>query len=143
VVALLAWTAFVWVGRIRNALADPALDDGGRTGPILLSLSFLVPAAAVAVLLARSWRGGGSSALRAAVLALAGWSVAVWVVRVADIALAGDHEVGFVVVHAVLGVGSILLAVLAARCVTARPRSVDAIARRGCDAGRRPEASSG
>ena len=45
----LLWTLFVWGGRIRNALGDPELDDGGRTGPLLLSVSFVVPSVVLVV----------------------------------------------------------------------------------------------
>lgn len=116
-VAFLAWTAFVWVGRIRNAVADAALDDGGRSGPILLSASFLVLALVVATLLvpvARRRAGAAAaSAFLVALGALAGWTTVVWVVRVADIAFAGDHDLPFVVVHSVLGAVSVALAALA------------------------------
>ncbi len=118
-VSLLAWTLFVWVGRVRNALADPDLSGADRVGPLLLSVSFVVPAVVLAVVLvssARRARGVGR-VLRAGVLALAGWTCGVWVVRMADIAFGGDWEVGFVAVHAVLAVVSIALAALAARAV--------------------------
>jgi hypothetical protein len=49
-----------------------------------------------------------------AVLALAGWTVGVWVVRDVGI-LTGDHGVGFKVVHTVLAVVSIALSVFAWR----------------------------
>ncbi len=121
VAVFLAWTGFVWVGRIRNALGDAALDDGGRTGPLLLALSFVVPAVVVAVLLVLAVRSGGAPAavarLRVGVVALAVWTTGVWIVRAGDIVLGGDHEVGFVVVHVVLAVVSIALATLAARSV--------------------------
>lgn len=50
--------------------------------------------------------------LLAAVGALAGFTTAVWVVRAIDIA-AGDHSIGFIVVHVVLALVSIALAVAA------------------------------
>lgn len=121
VALLVAWTLFVWVGRIRNAMNDPALDNGGRTGPLLLAMSFVIPALVLAVLavLARPSAGGDHMAargrLRAGVLALAAWTTVVWVVRMADIAFGGDHAIGFIVVHSVLGIISIALAVLAVR----------------------------
>lgn len=114
--ALVAWTLFVWVGRIRNALADP--DPAGAT--MLLSLSLAVPAVLVGVALVVSWRRGAGWGRATAVglAALGVWTIAVWLVRAADIALGGDWGVGFVVVHLVLAVVSIGLAVptvLAAR----------------------------
>lgn len=115
------WTLFVWVGRIRNALTDPALAGGGRTGPLVLASSFVVPAVGVGVLayLARPSHVGQSRAarsrLRTGVLVLAAWTTVVWIVRVADIAFGGDRSGGFIVVHSVLGVVSIGLAVLVVR----------------------------
>jgi hypothetical protein len=54
------------------------------------------------------WRGSARARL-VAVGALAGWTVAVWVVR--DIRIvAADHDLGFTLVHVVLGVVSIILA---------------------------------
>ena len=56
-----------------------------------------------------------------AVGALAAWTVAVWVVR--DIRIvAADHDVGFTVVHVVLGVVSIVLAAWAWREATRTAR---------------------
>jgi hypothetical protein len=115
------WTLFVWLGRIRNAMNDPALADGGRVGPVLLALSFVVPALVLGVLavLARPGAGwddhGTRSRLRAGVLVLAAWTTVVWMVRMADIAFGGDHPAGFIAVHCVLGVLSIGLAILAVR----------------------------
>lgn len=101
--ALALFTLFVWGVRIRNAV--------GELGPTLLAITFV--ALAVAVLLTKAGRS--------ATLALAGWTVAVWVVRLVDIALLSDHEAAFVVVHAVLALVSISLAVLAARPLLAGP----------------------
>ena len=95
--ALAAVTLLVWGVRIRNA--------AGEVGPTLLSLTFV--ALAVWALASR--------ASRPPVLALAGWTVAVWAVRIVDIALLSDHEAAFVAVHAVLAVASISLSVLAVR----------------------------
>ena len=120
VVLLLAWSLFVWVGRVRNALGDPELSGSERVGPLLLATSFVVPSVVLAIVLlasARRSRGVGP-VLRYGVLALAAWTCGVWVVRMIDIAFGGDWEVAFVVVHAVLAVVSVVLAVLAARAVS-------------------------
>lgn len=93
---LALWSLFVWGVRIRNA------DD---VGPILLSLSFVVLAAAV--LATRGHRGP--------TLALAGWTAAVWAVRLVDILLLSDHGAAFKAVHAALGAASIALAAVAWR----------------------------
>ena len=81
---LVGWTLFVWTTRIFNVWGDADLGTGEKLGRTGLALSFTL-------------------------LALAAWTVAVWVVR--DIRIvAADHDVGFTVVHVVLGVVSIVLA---------------------------------
>jgi peptidoglycan/LPS O-acetylase OafA/YrhL len=109
-VALVAWTFFVWTTRIFNIWGDDALDTGEKWGRTLLALSFTVLAVAVVVALVR----GAAGPLRWSVGALVAWSVAVWAVRDVRI-VAADHEIGFKVVHVVLGVVSIVLAALAWR----------------------------
>lgn len=108
-VALVAWTLLVWTTRISNIWSDEALSDGEKWGRTGLALSFTVLAVGVAVAL---WRR--ATWLRPAVVALAGWTVAVWVVRSVGIAT-GDHDVAFVVVHLVLAVVSMGLAGAAVR----------------------------
>jgi hypothetical protein len=108
-VALVVWTFFVWTTRIGNIWRDADLDTSGKVGRTALALSFTVLAAAVVVALWRRARWTGK-----AVLALAGWTTAVWVVRDASILFA-DHDLGFKVVHTVLAVVSIALSVLAWR----------------------------
>ena len=107
-VALSLWTLFVWATRIRNAVGD----DAGL-GPIVLSLVFIALAVATlaAVVTGRLERR--------LLLAFAGWTTVVWVVRVFDIAVLSDHGAAFVIVHAGLGVVSVGLAALAVRAVTA------------------------
>jgi hypothetical protein len=108
--ALVAWTFFVWTTRIGNIWRDDALDVGDKIGRTGLAASFTVLALAVAVAL---WQRS-ASATRVTVGLLAGWSVAVWVVRDARI-VAADHELGFTIVHLVLGAVSVALAALAWR----------------------------
>ena len=114
--ALVGWTFLVWTTRIANIWRDEALDTGEKVGRTGLALSFTLLALAVVVTL---WRRLPQASL-VAVGALAGWSVAVWVVRDVRILFA-DHEVGFKVVHTVLAVVSIVLAALAWR-EARRPR---------------------
>jgi hypothetical protein len=109
-IALVGWTFFVWTTRIANIWRDEALDGGDKLGRTALAVSFTVLAIAVVVTL---WRRAERASL-VAVGALAGWSVAVWVVRDGRILFA-DHDVSFKVVHTVLAVVSIVLAVLAWR----------------------------
>ena len=114
---LVAWTGFVWIGRIRNALGDPELANGGRTGPILLALSFLIPAVALAVALVVAQRGGRFSPVVSLVGALGLWTTALWLVRAVDIAVGGDHSAAFIAVHVVLAVVSIGISAAAFRAV--------------------------
>jgi hypothetical protein len=108
-VALVVWTFLVWTTRIANIWRDADLDTGERWGRTLLALSFTVLAIGVVVALGRL-----RQATVVAVGALAGWTIAVWVVRGVGI-LAADHDLGFKAVHTALAVVSIALAVLAWR----------------------------
>ena len=106
---LVAWTLFVWLTRVRNALGDDDLSTAGKAGALVLSASFVVLAGLV---LDATVRHGDR---RAALVALLGlWTVVVWPVRVVQIA-AANHGAGFVVVHVALGVLSIALAAVAVR----------------------------
>ncbi len=113
--ALVGWTLFVWIGRVRNALSDPELEGAQKLGPLVLSLSFLLPALALGVAWVSARRRGGRVDRWASVLirVFAAWTIAVWVLRVADIALGGDWSPGFIAVHAVLGAVSVALAIAA------------------------------
>ena len=110
VAAAVAWTGFVWIGRIRNALADDELRGPALAGVVALSATFLVLAASALVLLVRWARGRvPTRADRAVVLANLVWAAAVWAVRILDIAVLDDHTAAFVAVHVALGVVSVLL----------------------------------
>jgi len=102
--ALLGWTVFVWIGRIRNG------------GSLLLALSFLVLAGLAL------WR------VRPFLTLLAAWTVGVWVVRTPYI-LVHDHPAGFKIVHTVLAVVSVGLAVTAQRHVQRERQATTAPAR--------------
>lgn len=109
--ALVAWSLLVWTGRIRNIWADDSLSTAGQVGRTALALSFTVLALAALVTVLRP------ASRRASTLAvdlLAGWTVAVWAVRVPGILL-NDHEAAFMAVHVVLAVVSVALALLAVR----------------------------
>lgn len=107
--ALVGWTVLVWTTRIRNIVGDEELTGADRAGRLALALSFTALAAAVTW----AWRRRAPWA-RAAVLALAGWTIAVWAVRVVGIATA-DHDAAFVAVHTALGIVSVGLAAVACR----------------------------
>jgi hypothetical protein len=117
--AFIAWTLFVWLGRIRNAVGDPALATGGRTGPILLSLSFVIPALLLAGMTALQLAHRDDHRLARPVslilAALVVWTAAVWVVRAVDIALRSDRGAAFIAVHLVLATVSVGLGVMAVR----------------------------
>ena len=112
--ALVAWSFLVWTTRIGNIWGDDALSTGEKWGRTGLALAFTVLAGATAWAL---WQRAGW--LRTATLALAGWTVAVWVVRAVGIAT-GDHDAAFIAVHLVLAIVSITLAALAARATVRR-----------------------
>ena len=103
-----AWTAVVWVGRIRNVVGDDELTAGARTWRLVVAIVFLVLAALVATLPLGLWhrRPLGSTRL-VAVFCL--WTIVFWTVRGGGL-LFGDHDVGFKVVHTVLALASIGLA---------------------------------
>jgi hypothetical protein len=118
-VALAMWTVLVWTTRIGNIWGDDELTAGEKWGRTGLALSFTVLALAVGHAL---WHR--SSWLRAAVGALAAWTVVVWVVRSVGIST-GDHEAAFIAVHLVLAAVSLALSA-AAWLSTRRRTPVDA-----------------
>ena len=103
-----AWTAVVWVGRIRNVVGDDELTAGVRTWRLVVAVAFLVLAALLATLPLGLWhrRPLGSTRL-VAVFCL--WTIVFWTVRGGGM-LFGDHDVGFKVVHTILALASIVLA---------------------------------
>ncbi|HEU5149227.1 MAG TPA: hypothetical protein VFU19_01950 [Iamia sp.] len=106
--ALCGWTLFTWITRV------PLLVSGDESILGLVPVVVFVAAGiGVAVAVLRRLDVAGT-----AVVAFAAWTVAYWAVRLAFIATNG-HEVGFVVVHAVLGVVAGTLAVLAGRAALA------------------------
>jgi ribose/xylose/arabinose/galactoside ABC-type transport system permease subunit len=106
--ALCGWTVFTWITRV------PLLLSGDESALGLLPVVvFLVAAGATAVAVLRRLDVAGT-----AVVAFAAWTVAYWAVRLALIAT-NDHPVGFVVVHAVLGLVAGTLAVLSGRAALA------------------------
>lgn len=107
--ALVVWTFLVWTARIGTIWGDDALSAGDKWARTALALSFTALALVVAGAL---WRR--AAWLGTAVLALAGWTVAVWLVRAVGIAT-GDHDTAFIAVHLALAVVSVTLAAAAAR----------------------------
>lgn len=107
--ALATWSLLIWTTRIRNIWTDDELAAGEQWARTALALSFTILGLGVgwAVLRRASWR-------RAAVVGLATWTIAVWLVRGGGIALA-DHDGAFIAVHLVLAAVSIVLAGLSLR----------------------------
>lgn len=120
-VALSVFTLLVWTTRIRNILTDDSLSTSGQVGRIALSLTFTAFAVAVLWLW---WQGRSSTRVpegaSLVVRLFAAWTIAVWAVRVVQIASAG-HDAAFVAVHTLLAVASTVLAVWAARAVAQAP----------------------
>lgn len=119
------WTLFVWVGRLRNLVAEPGGVLDASRWSLIGSIAFTVGGVVVVTAALARWRRGSvgpvAKLLWPAVVALAVLTVAVWSIRAVDIAL-GDHSIGFIVVHLVLAVVSIGLAAVA---VTAFRRADD------------------
>lgn len=117
-VVLATWTLVVWTTRLRNIWTDESLATAGQIWRTVLALVFTAFAAGVVALWARARRHGGHVTPRAAVAvrAFAGWTVAVWLVRGVQIAVA-DHGGAFVAVHTALAAVSVALAVWADRAV--------------------------
>lgn len=113
------WTLFVWGGRLRNLLQEPGpLADVSRWS-VAGAVTFSAVGLAVLVF---ALSGGRGILLRAAVFALVALTFVVWAVRAVDIA-AGDHSLGFIIVHLVLAVVSVVLGGLALWAVTIRRQS--------------------
>ena len=116
---LAAWTFLVWTTRIRNIWTDESLSAGGQVSRTALAAVFTALALGVVVVWWRS-RTAGRVAPGAAVLVrtFAGWTIAVWLVRGVQIAVA-DHSGAFVAVHTALAVISIVAALWADRAIRA------------------------
>jgi len=118
-VVLVVWTFLVWTTRFGTIWGDDELDTVGKWGRTALALTFTLLAALVAVAI---WRRA-STMLQLGVVALAGWTTVVWVVRAVGI-VAADHELGFTVVHLVLAVVSTGLSAWAMMATAPRPEPV-------------------
>ncbi|MCU0312121.1 MAG: hypothetical protein MUE36_14395 [Acidimicrobiales bacterium] len=110
VLALVGWTFFVWGNRLVNAWGSDTEGTGDKVVSTVLALAFFGLAAAATVVLVRTWRRPLTVGAARVLQVFAALTVVVWAVRVPLIAL-GDHEVGFVVVHAAIGIVAIALAV--------------------------------
>ncbi len=123
VAALVAWTLFVWIGRVRNIIDDETLFGWSRNWRLGFATSFIALAVGVGGLAIRQLTVEAANPWLANLVAiLAVYGIVVWLIRGADIVL-GDHSVGFKVVHAVLAVVSIGLGALNLRWFLAAQRA--------------------
>lgn len=108
--ALVGWTVFLWISRLRNVLVDDDLSAGGTAWRVAVVVIFVAMAAAVFW----AWRRGPmpSDRLVALVRVLGAWTIGFWIIRGGGIII-DDHDLGFTVVHTALMVTSISLAVWA------------------------------
>jgi hypothetical protein len=121
-----AWTAYIWVSRIVNAWGSSTESTGGKVFSTVLSGVLLALALGGVVVLVRTWKAPLGVGAARFLEVFCGVTVVVWVVRAGQIAFS-DREIGFKVVHVVLGLISIALAVAVWRVVApvARRRSVE------------------
>jgi hypothetical protein len=120
--ALVAWSAYVWSTRIGNAAGDANLSSGAKAFSIGLSVTFIGFAVAGLGVLVRAWSRSLTSTESLVLKSFAAWTALVWLVRVPMILLDG-HSVPFKLVHAVLGLISIGLAVSVWRSTSATAAS--------------------
>ncbi len=112
-IAFVAWTAFVWSSRISNTLRSTTESTGSKVFSTVLSAVMLLIAVAVVAVLVRRWSApmdlSSARVLRVAAVV----TVVVWLIRVPQIVFLDDdptHGAPFKIVHAMLGLLSILLA---------------------------------
>ena len=130
-----AWTLFVWGGRLRNLAQEPGPIAEASRWSLVASLTFCVLAVALVGALALERRSPGRAPIRPLLGVLGALTTVVWVIRGIDIAI-GDHSLGFIVVHLVLALVSIGLA--GAAWLAVRPRSLGETEGGGADRGRLP-----
>lgn len=117
-ISFVVWTLFVWTNRISNTLRSTTDSSSTKVFSTVLSLVMCALALAVVWVLVRAWGSGVGAAQVPLLTAAAVVTILVWLVRVPQILLA-DHGVPFKVVHALLGVVSIVLALAMLRIVAA------------------------
>jgi len=118
VAALVAWTLFVWVGRIRNIAADEVLSGWDRVVRLSMAWSFVGLAVVVTVMAVRQLRSPERRrandpwlpGLDRSATILAVYGIVVWAFRGIDIAL-GAYNFAFIAVHVALAVVTITLGV--------------------------------
>ena len=115
VLVFVAWTAFVWLNRVSNALRNDSLGTSGKGWSIVLSVSVLAGAVGAAVVAVRGWSRPWTSAEAVVLKVAAGWTALLWLVLVPKILIDGrpagfsGNLAGFKAVHTVLGLASLAL----------------------------------
>jgi hypothetical protein len=111
VLALVGWTLFTWLNRIRNVAADASLGGWSRTWSLAVAVGFSA-AGLVLGMLVVAWLAGDAEPVpppvRRFALILAAVGAGWWGVRGVQIVLA-DHGLGFTVVHSILAVVTVAL----------------------------------
>jgi len=119
---LSAWTLLVWVGRVRNVLADDDLDGFDRTWRLGVAILFVVVAVGILIGLVLGLKNGRVRAATVNLtLGLAAIGSAWWGFRGTQI-LVGDWETSFKAVHSLLALGTVFLSVMAWRAGQAERR---------------------
>jgi hypothetical protein len=108
-VALVAWSLFVWPTRIRNVWGDHTASAASKWSATALSLSFVAFSVVAVVGLVRSRRRDLAPWVRVVARAFAAWTTGVWLVF-GTLILVHDHPAAFKAVHVALGLISIGLA---------------------------------
>lgn len=113
------------MNRLRNLQADPdvaPLDEAVSLVLSGVSLVFVVGTFALVLRAKLGSRPALDALERGAYLAFAAWTIAVWLLRVVDIVISW-RSIGFVVVHVVLGLVSVVVAAMLWRSV--RPDALE------------------
>lgn len=100
---LAAWTLLVWGLRTRNII----IDGDTAVGAVVPVICFLAGAAVLVAWIVRG-SGGLTKPWAAALAAVGLFGIGYWLIRSSEIAF-DDHSVAFIVVHAVLAVGTVVL----------------------------------
>lgn len=112
-IAFVLWTFFVWGNRISNTLRSEE-STGSKVFSTVLSIVLLAFAVAIVVVVVKAWSSPPTATGSKVLMTAAALTVVVWLVRVPMILIAdhGDKDPGFKIVHAALGVVSVVLAAL-------------------------------
>ncbi len=105
---LIAWTIVVWVGRVRNVLADDGLATIDRSWRLLVAGVFL-GFAGISIAVMAGWLKRHPVGSTRLVATFCLWTAAFWAVRWFGMVF-GDHDARFKLVHSALALVSVVLA---------------------------------